>query len=63
MVSTPGVSAISGREPVFASISAAMSSMSWLSGTLPCSATASSVAMRPIVRRSTGFVSFLNSGW
>ena len=57
------LSAMPGRSPVLLSISAARSFISWLSGTLPCSATVSSVAMRPTVRRSTGLVSFLNSGW
>ena len=63
MVCASATSAIGGRVPVCLSTSVAMSSVSRLSGTLPCSATVSSVAMRPTVRRSTGLVSFLNSGW
>src|SRR5450756_1869926 len=62
-VSTPGVSAMSGRAPVFAWISPATSFMSWLRGTLASCAALSRVAMRPMVRRSTGLVSLPNSGW
>ena len=63
MVSASATSAMGGRVPVLRSTSSAMSGVRTLSGTLPCSATVSSVAMRPTVRRSTGLVSFLNSGW
>jgi len=62
MVSASATSEIGGRAPVCRSISPAMSSMSRLRGTFPSSATVSMVAMRPMVRRSTGLVSFLNSG-